>query len=88
MPDPLWSLSDHVCRECLGRILIRQTGDTTQALCADCGAEAAGDHKSLCACGAKMADGTDAGLRCVINPEFSPSMPQKIAIVHKSRIHA
>lgn len=47
MPDLLWSLCDHVCRECLGRILIRQIGDTTQALCADCGAEATGDHKSL-----------------------------------------
>jgi len=83
----LWALSDHVCRECLGRVLTRKVGTVRQALCADCGREANGEPDSLCCCGSKMSDGTDAGLRCVKNPDFSPTLPQQIAVVHKSRLN-
>lgn len=77
-----WTLSDHVCKKCFGRVLL--SGD--KARCADCGIEGEGGHESICACGAKMADGGDAGLRCIRNPQYSTVMPREIAVVHKSAL--
>lgn len=81
----LWAISPHVCRLCFGRLLVRQVAGREQARCAECGEQRDGEIEVLCCCGAKMADGTDAGLRCIPNDNRSPAMPNEIVVVHKSR---
>lgn len=48
--------------------------------CTDCGKEVAGRHESLCACGAKLMDGRNAGLRCVLNANRTPELPNEICV--------
>ena len=49
----LWQQTDHVCRDCLGRIY-RSVNAAGKYIvrCSNCGAEAVGDHRELCACNA------------------------------------
>ena len=76
-----WSITDHACRVCMGRVLIRKTKTGTVARCADCGIEAPGSAKSICACGKKQRDGRDAGLRCAANKDQRPEAPQEIVVI-------
>jgi len=89
-----WELLDHVCRQCLGRILYNTT--TTEHRCADCGARAGKGSSvdSLCACGAlltppkpKKENRADADLprpapvqilRCARNYAKSPDFPAEV----------
>lgn len=72
-----WDISDHVCRACLGRILIDRKAHT--ARCSNCGITADDTNpRSLCACGTKLRGGQDAGIRCIRNPEPSPDFPAEI----------
>jgi hypothetical protein len=51
-PSVAWTIVDHVCRRCLGRVLARTDADGRRiARCADCGLEAVGEHPAICACG-------------------------------------
>jgi hypothetical protein len=82
--DDLWRLTPHACRVCLGRVLARVNQDGTQSghvRCAECGLEADGGHKSLCACGQRNRGGRDAGLRCAVNENRCLEMPQEIIVV-------
>jgi hypothetical protein len=74
-----WRISDHVCRICLGRVLVTTNPDGTEtARCSNCDIEADGDHRAICACGLKLKSGKSAGLRCVRNPNPTGEMPSRI----------
>jgi hypothetical protein len=80
--DRKWTLTDHVCRLCFGRVLETVEADRThRARCSNCGTEVRGTHIKLCACGTKLRDGRDAGLRCVENPTRGPADLSEIIAV-------
>lgn len=73
-----WDLTDHVCRQCLGRLLFNPV--TNSHRCSNCGSESDRNHENLCCCGAKALSGADLGLRCVRNPEPTPGFPAEIMV--------
>lgn len=77
-----WSVVDHVCRVCLGRILATADADGRRHYrCADCGAVAVNRVENLCVCGATLRTGGSAGLRCVLNPERgAPEAPPEVVV--------
>lgn len=76
-----WDLTGHVCRACLGRVLRRDEAGVAQFRCADCGAVGYGSVERLCACGAKLRTGHNAGLRCRPNPDAgSAEAPPEIVV--------
>lgn len=81
MEQMKWSITDHVCKACFGRLLVcRDEHGKLHVRCADCGLQADGSHKALCACGQKLNTGGDAGLRCRPNPNQGPDAPQEIIV--------
>lgn len=79
MDRRLWKITPHVCSRCLGRVLVADNADGTQtARCSNCGLEAGGGHKAICACGLKLKSGRSAGLRCTINPNRTDELPSEI----------
>jgi len=86
--DHHWYLTDHVCRECFGRILERPTDrrsddqgapGTSVYRCADCGSQAHSDsHTAICCCGLTLKTGKDAGLRCQVADVRRPDFPSEI----------
>ena len=75
-----WTLTDHVCRVCFGRLLRRPGTDGARVYrCTNCGAEAqARVVSSLCCCGMKLRSGRDMGLRCVPNTNPRPECLSEI----------
>jgi hypothetical protein len=60
----LFQLTDHVCRNCLGRVLRRHDLDgATVVQCSNCAHEAVGEPAAICCCGIKR--GRYDRLRCV-----------------------
>ena len=77
-----WIITNHACRVCLGRVLVRECEDgSKRTRCAECGTESAGGPKSVCACGKKHPGGRDAGLRCILNTDQRPELPQEIVVI-------
>ena len=77
-----WRLTAHVCKICLGRVLITDNADGSHTVrCSNCGIEALGDHKAICACGLKLRSGKSAGLRCALNPTPSAEFPSQVVAV-------
>lgn len=87
----LWGFTDHVCRECLDRIMLRLDGPLAGQLhrCSGCGAEANGNVEWLCACGAQYRNhpkvstklrGKNMGFRCIKNPKRSGDFPAEIVV--------
>ena len=76
----MWTLTEHVCRVCLGRVLERRDSERGKVFrCADCGEEVEGRVENLCACGARLRTGRNAGLRCVSHPP-TPDAPSEIVV--------
>lgn len=77
---PLWAITDHCCRVCFSRVLVRETFDHKRVYrCAGCGVEAqAHSEASICACGIKLKTGVDAGIRCQVNPDPRPEFPAQV----------
>lgn len=73
-----WTITDHVCRVCLGRLLTTNEGGIHTVRCADCGLEAVGRVAALCVCGTKLKTGRDAGMRCQRNPDPRPECSAEI----------
>jgi hypothetical protein len=71
-----WAAADHICSSCCGRILRAER--TNLHRCANCGRESQGSIQSLCCCGATLASGRDAGIRCVPNPNPGPMSPAAV----------
>jgi hypothetical protein len=78
----VWSITDHVCKVCFGRVLVRRDDDGRgHSRCAECGTEVVGDYVALCCCGALLRTGKNAGLRCMRNQIKSPEAPEEIVVV-------
>jgi len=77
---PKWEVSDHACRCCFGRILVRTRRDkVVEARCAECDAHRFGPVDKLCCCGVEVG-ALGRALECVPNPEVSVEAPQKIMV--------
>jgi hypothetical protein len=74
-----WSITDHVCQTCFGRVL-RRLGEPVEYRCASCGAAGRADVETVCACGARHGNGRLIGLVCVPNPWRSPVAPAEIVV--------
>lgn len=76
----LWSISDHVCRACFSRVLVRETFDRRKIFrCSNCEIEAEGRSESaICCCGIKLKTGVDAGIRCHRQESPSPEFPSRV----------
>jgi len=83
-----YSLTDHCCRHCLGRVLVRY--DTF--ICSVCEVESRGSPSGICACGMTSAkgDGLPAALRsayrCGINPAPSVINPARIVVLYGGQV--
>ncbi len=76
-----WEFSDHVCRVCLGRVLLGlDAAGKPCARCAECGLQASGGHAALCACGAVLKSGKNANLRCVLNERVGTDAPFEVLV--------
>lgn len=75
-----WVITDHVCRCCFGRVLMRETFERKRVYrCSNCGLEQEGrTEAAVCCCGIKLKTGVDAGIRCSANPDRSPEFPAEI----------
>jgi hypothetical protein len=71
---------NHCCRVCFGRLVRGNAVDGHWVYaCTNCGATAIGrEPASLCACGMKTRQGKDMGIRCVVNPDPTPEVPNII----------
>ena len=77
-----WTLTDHVCRVCFGRLLSRVDSDGVQQVrCANCGAAVTGKVSGLCCCGITMSKGRRAGFRCQRVPVQTPEKPMELEVV-------
>jgi hypothetical protein len=75
-----WRISDHACRHCLGRVLVRSVrGMPVESRCAQCGARADGGASSLCCCGADCG-ALGYALECYKNPNVSKEVPHEIMV--------
>lgn len=78
--ETVWVITDHVCRACLGRVLVSKEKGRKVARCADCGLTADGGHEAICACNTTRKGGRHAWTRCVPNPNKSTEFPQEIMV--------
>lgn len=81
--SPRWTLTEHVCRSCFGRVLqsVRPERDGGHAFrCASCGTESSGANEHvICCCGLTLEGGKrDMGVRCQRNDARSPSSKTEI----------
>lgn len=76
----VWAITDHVCRCCFGRVLMRETFDRRRIYrCSNCGIEQEGrTEASICCCGIKLKTKVDAGIRCVRAEAPTPEFPAEI----------
>lgn len=78
--DYHWAITDHVCRVCFSRVLVRETFDRRRIYrCSGCGIEKEGrSEAAVCCCGIKLKSGVDAGIRCQHNQDRRPEFPAEI----------
>lgn len=81
-----WVITDHICRICFSRVLMREAFDRRKTYrCAGCGAEATGANEAaVCCCGIKLKTGVDAGIRCQVSTERTPEFPAEVTAVQVS----
>lgn len=75
-----WTITQHCCRICFGRVLTRVTFEGRKVFkCAECETEVQADGVvGLCCCGMKLRGGKDAGVRCIEQTNRTPMMPAMI----------
>jgi DNA-directed RNA polymerase subunit RPC12/RpoP len=82
----IWSITEHVCVSCMGRVLERPlldvkgmpAGRERVYRCADCGLERDGYTPAvICTCGLKL-KGRTIGMRCEANPDKTPEFSAEI----------
>ncbi len=78
-----WVITDHCCRVCFGRVLVREAFDRRKTYrCSVCETEADGHSETaICCCGIKLKTGVDAGIRCQRVEDPSPEFPSRITAV-------
>lgn len=76
----VYKITDHVCRVCFGRVLVRITVDYRKIYrCSCCGVEREGKTEAaICTCGVKLRNKTDLGIRCMVNTQRTPECPSEI----------
>jgi hypothetical protein len=79
-----WKISEHVHRECLGRLLFRRDGRRTIVRCAKCGAEAEGEIEGMCCCGIEVKT-FGKMFECIRNPDPTPGFPAEIVARERPR---
>lgn len=80
---PKWEVSDHACRYCFGRVLVRtRRGTVIQARCAECAQHRFGGVEGLCCCGVEA-----GALECVPNPQINVEAPQEIMVRERLVTH-
>lgn len=89
MHSGLWAITDHLCRECLGRLVVRMDGPEDGAYrCTVCGAGTTDAVETLCACGGRLKEGEDLGMRCVRNPKRTYEFPHEIVVARVKLDHS
>jgi hypothetical protein len=84
---PKWEVSDHACRYCFGRVLVRtRRGKVIQARCAECAQHRFGTVEKLCCCGVE-AGALGRALECVPNPQINVEAPQEIMVRERTVTH-
>lgn len=72
-----WKITDHLCSQCLGRVL----AGPNEYRCSNCG-----QHNetlsAVCCCGATLKNGKNAGLRCTRNHHQTPDCPGEIVVTY------
>lgn len=85
MSEFSYTLTQHACRVCHGRVLKRVHMDGRSLYrCACCGVEGVGSHTSICTCGMTWRRGKaaiNAGIRCVENDARTPECMAEIVAV-------
>ncbi len=81
-----WKLTEHVCRNCFGRIVANRWLGITQFMCADCGMRGARKIESVCACGAELPTGEPAGMNCEKNPEYKAGVTSMYCATYHGRL--
>jgi hypothetical protein len=71
-----WTIVDHACRHCFGRVLERDG----VFRCADCAAETNGGAAGICGCGI-VTEGGRKLFRCAANPVPSATSLALVVIV-------
>lgn len=81
MVSGLWRFTDHLCRECLGRVMQRMDGpEAGLHRCAICGAAAPGAVEDICACGIRLRPDRDLGYRCQVNTNPTFDFPHEVVV--------
>lgn len=75
-----WTIEDHVCRHCLGRIASK----AGIYRCTGCGARAA-TVQAICACGLRGDGGRIAGFKCGRNPTPNAVSPVEIVVLRTGK---
>ncbi|WP_293371517.1 hypothetical protein [Nevskia sp.] len=75
-----YRITDHICRECRGRILERVDVPGGGFRCSNCGATVTKAVEELCACGMRIESAADLGFRCEPNPEPTFKFPHEIIV--------
>jgi hypothetical protein len=79
-----FTLTDHCCRHCMGRILVRNR----IYMCSVCECEALGKVEAICACGMRSASQRDLprdlrqAYRCGINPNRTIANSARIIVFY------
>lgn len=75
----VWTLVDHACSFCGGRILSRGAGRRVQYRCSECGEVGAVDVTTLCCCGVRTEDKRRL-LECIRNDDRRPGNMAEIVV--------
>lgn len=75
-----WEFTEHACRVCFGRIMVREAFDRRKTYrCSVCETQADGHTEAaVCCCGIKLKTGVDAGIRCQRAEAPTPEFPARI----------
>lgn len=80
-----WKLTDHACRRCLGRVLMRETPSGKEVRCAECGFSSHGEPEDICCCGITLEDGVRP-YECVKNDCVTEALPQEVIVREKTEL--
>jgi hypothetical protein len=76
---PSWTLSDHACRFCFGRVLQRKVKGQVEVRCAECCKAAQSGPMGICCCGADCG-ALGRALECFRNPNITEANRQEIMV--------
>jgi hypothetical protein len=84
--EPGWQIADHVCRECLGRLLFRAVDNQTEVICANCEERGFGDVEDFCWCGWDCGDFGKRVFECFRNPKRTQTVSGVILVREREKL--